>query len=125
MRIPYWIRKPWYGVCNVIRWAPIIWVDFDWDYCFLLKIMEYKLRRMSSNLKDGNTVNAARYARKALIAAELCKRIDDDRYYDTARKLYPRSNQYNHQYEYTKSIQKQDLDMLGRVFSKYLTHWWD
>lgn len=125
MNIPYWIRKPWYGVGNVVRWTPVIWVDFDWDYSFLLKIMEYKLGRMAKNLDSGITVNSAHYARKARIAAELCKRINNDDYWEISRKLYPREDQWKHQHAYTISVQKQDQEMLGLIFTKYLRHWWD
>lgn len=42
-------RSIWRGIRNVIRWAPVVWHDADYDWAPLARIMEYKLRRMSAH----------------------------------------------------------------------------
>ena len=38
-KIKEYIRK----IKNLIRWAPIIWRDHDWDYHFIYEILKHKL----------------------------------------------------------------------------------
>jgi len=38
-RVKEYIRK----IKNLVRWAPIIWRDHDWDYYFIYEILKYKL----------------------------------------------------------------------------------
>jgi len=38
-KIKEYIRK----IKNLIRWAPIIWRDRDWDYYFIYEILKHKL----------------------------------------------------------------------------------
>lgn len=114
----------WYGPKNVIRWAPVIWRDIDYDSVALLRIMEYKLRRLSNVLKDGHLVSGDRNARNTLIAAELCKRLNDDEvYYLNADKRWPKRGK--HWAMHITYTQKQDQQMLGKIIGKYITHWWD
>lgn len=35
-----------YKIKNIIRWIPIIWKDYDWDYCFMLRLEYEKLKNM-------------------------------------------------------------------------------
>lgn len=113
----------WYGPKNVCRWAPIIWMDADFDYAFLLTVMEYKLRRLSDCLENGHLSNGSRYARQTLIAAALCKRIREDKVYRKSAEVWPENGP--HQSRHVLSIKKQDQEMLGKLIGKYITHWWD
>ena len=38
-KIKEYIRK----IKNLIRWAPIIWRDHDWDYHFIYEMLKHKL----------------------------------------------------------------------------------
>jgi len=60
-----------HGIGNIIRWTPIIWDDADFDWAYLARIMEYKLRRMSKTIGDGYIANAERYSRQMLICAAI------------------------------------------------------
>lgn len=111
------------GPRNVWRWMPVIWMDADFDYAFLLRVMEFKLRKLSSCLENGHHTDGQRYGRQTLIAAALCKRIREDKVYWKNAEVWPENGP--HQSHHARSTQKQDQEMLGKLIGKYITHWWD
>lgn len=67
------------GIKNLVIWFPLIWKDDQYDWTYLSKIMEFKLRLMSKSfLKYGYHVNSKKDAMDMLICAELLKRLDKD-----------------------------------------------
>ncbi len=112
------------GVANVIRWIPVIWLDRDYDWCYLAHVMEYKLRRMSKAFENGHHLHRARDARQTLICAELLKRLVTADYYDNADRVFHGKQEH----DWAKHIsmqEKQDQEYLALMFRKYLRHWWD
>ena len=115
-----WSRKPftniadiarslfWTGPRNVLRWLPIIWSDQDWDYVYLLRIMEFKFRRMAHSMEHGPTLSGPRHARELAICAHLCKRLREDDYYLKDMKTG------HHWVEY-ESIRRSDHELLGKL----------
>jgi len=67
------------GIRNFIAYAPIIWRDRDFDFAFLLVLLEFKLRRMSKFFlsADAYTKGAKECAEQMLKAATLAGRIAD------------------------------------------------
>lgn len=132
------------GVANLIRWAPIIWADRDWDWCFLARLMEKKLRRMASHFEQyGHHVNADRDAHRMRICAALLRRMREDNYHDLSGwgKLYRQQGldllsfkkfvrhtitaEERQALERISYLEQQDQDLLGRMLGKYLRRWWD
>lgn len=115
------------GIKNVVRWAPVIWDDQDYDWAFLAKIMEYKLRRSSQlEFTFGHHTNSARDGRNMLVCAELLKRLREDRYYEEAKD--PFDNKYDEvRVRVLQSMRqsKSDQEYLGKMIGKWLTFWWD
>lgn len=125
------------GIKNIIAWFPIIWQDRDWDWFFLARIMEFKMRNMSKALKYGNHVGCEKDSKRLLICAELLKRLQEDssddliRFYDvdsilnnlnadtTDRKLFINRMKQHHQ------RMKEWQEMLGIMIGKHLRSWWD
>jgi len=110
------------GVSNIIRWTPIIWDDADFDWEFLARIMEYKMRRMAKHHATHNlVVGAERYARQLTTCAELLKRLREDDYPNRGpRRPYDRAWADHWTY-----MVEQDKVLLGNMIGKYLNHWWD
>jgi len=110
--ILYFFRSIKDGIKNIVRWTPIIWDDFDWDWEPLAKIMEYKLRRMSKMQQHGVSMNSDKYAKQTLICAELLKRLrEDDMGGVSAHQHMARTNEWQ--------------KMLGKILGKNLRCWWD
>jgi hypothetical protein len=106
-------RKIYYGIENIVVWFPLIWNDRDWDWAYLTRLMEFKLRKMSKHFdKYGYHVGNDKDAREMLICAELLKRIEEDDCVSVAWWRYEtRMKEWEH--------------MFGKMFSKKLRHWWN
>jgi hypothetical protein len=71
------------GIHNFWRYRKVIWEDRDWDYYFLLELVETKLRFMSEyHRKYGITVNADKYADQMAKAAELIRLLKEENFED-------------------------------------------
>lgn len=78
MKIRDSVRNFFDGVSNLVTWAPIIWRDRDWDYSFLLDMLEFKLRRMGA--QGFHHVWTEEKAAQVIACADACKRIREDKY---------------------------------------------
>lgn len=71
------------GVKNLYQWFNIIWNDRDWDYHFILKILEHKLRLQANKIGSRNLHEGAKAnARDMIICANLINKLKDDYYRD-------------------------------------------
>jgi hypothetical protein len=118
------IRNLWldlyYGVINLVLWFPVIFRDRDWDYVFLLRIMEFKFRRMRElHMKYGHCTNSPRKAHELLIVAELCRRIGEDE--------YSHYNPFTSEFDYRQpdKMANADLELLTKIMRTHLRTWWD
>lgn len=112
----YAARSIYHGVKNIIRWTPIVWDDADFDWEYLARIMEYKMRRMVKHF----IVGSERYAHQLTICAELLKRLRDDDY--PSRDPRPHDRLWADHWIY---MERQDQRMLGEIIGKHLCSWWD
>lgn len=120
----HWLRL-YYGVRNLIVYFPLIWRDRDWDQAYLVRLMEFKFRKMADlQEKYGNGLLHMRYARQLRTAALLCKRMSEDEcYHENARKAFVYSSRA--WAKEISAVEKQDKEMLGKLIGKYIDHWWD
>lgn len=119
-----------------------------WDYSFLLEAMEKWLRLHSEKvLSEGTHLYGHKYAKRALVMAELLKRIQEDDYIDMAKKVYGVSvvfdfeplptggcrllseisdeKAYKRALHHADLLKRQDLELFGKYFAKYITSLWD
>ena len=69
------------GIPNLIKWAPVIWKDRDWDQYFLYIILQFKLKQMEQlQRKYGISVNSNDYADQMRTCILLLERIIKDDY---------------------------------------------
>jgi hypothetical protein len=50
-----------YNIKNIFQWSKILWNNFDWDYRFLLDIIQYKLERMNNYFSNANITTDETY----------------------------------------------------------------
>jgi len=74
------------GISNIIKWAPVIWRDRDWDHAFFLGILKFKLERMERFFRSENAVsrNSVRDADEMKKCLMVLRRITENRYDDIA-----------------------------------------
>lgn len=115
-----------YGLINLWNWRSIIWNDRDWDYYYLLVLLEYKLNNMSELFKNyGNAVDSKVLAKKLKICSELVKRIKDDNYSERKRAKELEKVYYKYSYEWVDHQKKYEIELLFRILQKNLLKFWD
>ena len=69
---------------NVIKWWPILKEDQDWDYSYLLKVIEFKLNNMATFFEsDGAwTEGASDMAKEMRLCAHHLNRLIEDNFFD-------------------------------------------
>jgi len=87
------IRDLIHGLQNLWAWLPVIWKDRDWDYHFLLRLIEFKLEKMARHFLEHNLImDAEKIAAEARRAAYLAHAISEgqieDRYFDAWREAW-------------------------------------
>ncbi len=123
-KIKDFVYDVYYGLENVIRWAPIIWDDRDWDWTYLAIVMEYKLRRMSNHeLKYGHHTTSERDGKQQLVCANLLARLIKDDYCDNAEIRFGKFTTFA--FKHADAVAKNDQKYLGMLLGKNLRHWWD
>ena len=48
-----WVTK----ITRVVQWIPVVWENCDWDYMYLMDMIEYKLKRMQKEIRGGMSVD--------------------------------------------------------------------
>ncbi len=125
-----WLRQifdAWYnfrrGVGNLWRWAPVIWGDEDFDWAFIARVLEFKLRKHAEHERvSGHHVDSQKSAHQMLVCAELLRRLDDDGYWENAQKRFGCSSLSA---KFCCQQMRSDQRYLGLLIGKYLTSWWD
>lgn len=83
------IQTFWWNIKNIIRWIPVLWNNFDFDFTYLLEVMEYKLQRLYEGIDHYQN---HLYYKKDLfwinIAKTLINRIREDYYVDEMYLYY-------------------------------------
>ena len=75
-----------YGIKNIIKWLPIIWLDRDWDYYFLMRMMQHKMKFMEKSMRKSMLLNGPVYAKQIKDCIILLERLINDEYYSEAFK---------------------------------------
>lgn len=116
-----------HGIQNIFIYFPIIWIQRDWDWDYLSRLMEFKLRRMSRLFSEhGHLANSDRCARQTLICAHLLQRLREDEY---MLNNMPLRSSYEELpgwqwHKHVESLVRQDQELLLKTF-KHFRSWWD
>jgi hypothetical protein len=119
-KIKEYIRK----IKNLIRWAPIIWKDRDWDYYFIYEILKHKFTFTEQYIrKDGVHVFNNKDADSILKAIEMIDKVQTEYHLD---KYLSEATEWT-----TEGMNKaaKDHDKARRELFKHLNNniekWWD
>ncbi len=75
------------AINRVIEWAPVVWMNYDWDYHYLFIIMYHKLDRMENCIRIyGHAVNNEQTADNIKVAKLLLDRICKNDYVEKATR---------------------------------------
>ena len=80
--------KIYYGIKNLIRWFPIIWRDRDWDWDYLVIMLQHKLIGIEKQLELGRHIYWKKDWKRVHYAKLLCKRLVDQDYFENSTRLH-------------------------------------
>ena len=77
------IRHFFGRLAHIIKWLPVLWSDFDWDYAFMWRLLAAKFGFMSDYFRlHGNLENAEEVADQIEEARGWCLFLFEDKYED-------------------------------------------
>jgi hypothetical protein len=142
----FWINIK-YGVKNLWRYRKVIWNDRDWDYAFLLYLVEFKTKAMSDTIrKYGMSVSSEEIADELAEVSQLLGRLANDDFEKHADEHYkkwhdekgfqfedifkpdPKSEEYLASLKVAWKNDAQDRRLAEKKLFKLLTryrNWWD
>lgn len=74
-RFPFEIKQ---GIVNLYKWRKIIWKDRDWDFCFILRLMEFKMKNTLTELEKFE--KSDRYTKYLKICISLIEKLQEEQY---------------------------------------------
>jgi hypothetical protein len=91
----YQIKRFIWRIKNIIKWIPILWNQFDWDYNYALEVFKFQLKKTSEylNSDDARTLSAKFYSGRINTIIKLMNKVYEDdysmEYLDKVKALYP------------------------------------
>ena len=77
----YEIKQFFNRIYNLIRWAPIIWKDQDWDDYYIFEILKFKLKNQARYIGGKNRhTTAKRDAEVMMLCTHLIDKVQDGYY---------------------------------------------
>ncbi len=119
---------------RIIEWVPILWNDEDWDYAYLLKIIDYKLGRMKLSMRDGHATDSPKRAHEISTAQFLLWNMDHDPddewdlWYNThaAEDLSdPMTKEKRKALKLSGERRERNWAAFWEFMSKNMRNWWD
>ena len=115
--IRWFFVKSFMVVKNLVRWFPVIWKDKDWDYYFIYKILQFKLKNQAEYIgrRDWHT-RAKRDAEKMMTCVRLIDKMNEEYYGMEYNQYYDFDMLTNVKRFLEFKITRDDLDT---YFAKY------
>lgn len=78
----YFFKRKYRQIRNVIRWMPIIWNQFDFDYRYAIDVFRFQLQKTADLLDSDNacTVDAKIRAQRIRTVIRLMDKVYDEEY---------------------------------------------
>jgi hypothetical protein len=116
------------GLKNLKNWFGVIWSDREWDWFYLLKIMEKKLFHMEKFYDDPKNcigVNHKRVSKDIKMCRILVSRIMNKDYFNNSSFGFHSNHTVKDLCEHEGYMMNQDLEYLFHIMRRKLFTWWD
>lgn len=139
--IKYFINDIFYGIKNIITYAPLIYRDRDWDFSYIDIMLRFKLKRMSEllRIKDRHTTTQ-QHVKQINFCIKLLDRLIADDYTHPeylnhldvivtngtfkSKRLYT-DEQFKKWMEWENHWKSRDRRLLYKILDKHIEEWWD
>ena len=119
----YKIKQFFKRIHNLIRWAPIIWDDRDWDYYFIYEILKQKLKHVEKHTRE-NSYHENSYAEAESLrtAIEMIDKVQNEYHLDKYLSSWDWNSEDMHQAVDDHNKARQEL---FQYLSDNIEIWWD
>jgi hypothetical protein len=121
----YNIKQFFKRIYNLIRWAPIIWKDQDWDDHYIFEILKFKLKNQAKYIGDKDRhMSAKRDAEIMMLCVRLIEKVQSEYYgteyqdYHEAESIFTPSGKYLGSYEWDLSQTSEHFDDYFKKYSR-------
>lgn len=96
--IKYWFNRKTYQIKNLIRWFPLIWNQYPWDFYFITEMIRSQLLHMADYFDSDKaySVNSSYNAKRMRLIAKLMDNVYNEKYLmehqTEMEKLYGKSS---------------------------------
>ena len=141
--VAYFIRKQFRFAERLIRWIPVLYNDEDWDYDYLLRIIDFKLGRLRKVMvEDDIHYDAPWTVKKIDVIRGRMDRFSNSHKYlgdmpcsDNVDEWFERTEEGHLRFKESTPEQKEDIHKVVafekknyegffKSLQKYLTHIW-
>lgn len=108
------LRNVKYGLQNLWKWKNIIYVDRDWDWAFLYRIMAFKMELMAANIEQyGCHVGKEETVEELRECAKRLRRVEEENYGRETK------------WEVVEKLIEEDEEWIYGCMKKRARSWWD
>lgn len=109
------LRNVKYGLQNFWKWKRIIYVDRDWDWAFLYRIMAFKMENMAECIeKYGCHYEKATTVEELRECTKRLRRVEEENY--GGGELT---------WEYVEKLISKDEERVFKIMKEKARGWWD
>lgn len=78
----YWFKRKLWQIRNVIKWLPVIWNQFDFDYRYSIDVFKFQLQKTADHLNSDKTytLSAKDNARRLQTVIDLMDKVYEEEY---------------------------------------------
>ena len=117
------------GTKNIIKWAPVIYKDRDWDHWHIYEILKTKLQHQANYLlQHGHLENSAKYAQQMLKCIEMIDTVQNERVIDeylASVDPYDESKLSWEKLDEAETKQREAKKDLFTYIEEHIEYWWD
>jgi len=111
---------------NMIRWAPIIWNDRDWDYYYVYQILKKKIEFQLKHIQEEDIVDFDYQYQRGQTILKLIDRVQSEYYIEQLFDRLPSGDVAGDMWivEYHYKQHEKAKKLLFKLLEKHIDYWW-
>ena len=129
----YWMRRKMWQIKNLIKWIPVIWKQYDYDYESAIDVFAFQLNKIADFLdsEEAYTVSAKANASQIRRTVKLLEDVYDEKfameYMDEFETSFDKPFIRKELKRFKECQRKQEKahKLVWKLIEHYIRSWWD
>ena len=122
----YTIKGYFRKTIKILQYIPILWIDEDWDYGYILSLLRYKLDRTRKNFrKNKNHTDYEECSSQIDVVIYAIDRVLLDEYVSNMAWRTASREAFRELIIHNEASIKKDLEIIFDGMKNYIRTWWD